>query len=160
MPAPQCLGRLLDEPAAPPGIDSFQARGAVPPAAAKRHELVGRLPDHPFLDDLDTRRFEARGQGCGAECVSVGDRLPRCILVDGARRWRNGPGPHATSSTAIPALASTSSIPRCRPRASPLAMIWSSRRSYAAACRLKMAGKSSLDFSARTPFDPPATPPP
>src|SRR5207302_6626692 len=57
MLALQRLGRVLDEPAAPPGIDSFQARGAVPPAAAKRHELVGRLPDHPFFDYLDTGRF-------------------------------------------------------------------------------------------------------
>ena len=39
-------------------------------------------------------------------------------------------------------------------------MLESFRETVTKPCRLKMAGKSSLDFSARTPFDPPAKPPP
>ena len=87
---------------------------------------------------------------------SIPTTLPSGLTA--AARWRlNVPGPHAMSSTRIPGLASIRSITRCRPRASPLAMIWSSRRWYAAAWRLKMAGKSSLDFSPGISTDPPAT---
>ena len=65
-----------------------------------------------------------------------------------ASRRARLPGPHARSRMRIPGRASTRSSTRCRPRASPLDMSWSSRRSYACAWRLKIDGYRSFDFTA------------
>src|SRR5438105_12638636 len=86
--APEGLKRVVTKRFPVGGGCSVETGRQVPPAHAHRNELVGRIPTHFLLDDLDTGLGETRRRERVAHRLLVIDRPASGVLIGRGGRGR------------------------------------------------------------------------